>query len=261
MLNRRGDHQRFSVERPYILDSENWVAQIESHKEKNINDGAKPREEDEEKERRGEEARGKEQEKKEEERRRNWKVVKGTLHWIVWHSRNPPVLVTTLLTLCTLLYCIFKARATCIRIPRVHTILVENICALVCTNTRQEGGDSESRARGTASGKEALKGGPYLQSSYMCTRGRPCPLFYLLFVRTHRYRSCLFEDHVNGVARGASSPRRERIPLETPHVNLFPTWIFFCNASFEISIDRVPGKIDTINSSINFTPISTHFIL
>lgn len=56
MLNRRGDHQRFSVERPYILDSGNWVAQIESHKEENINDGAKPREEDEEKERRGEEA-------------------------------------------------------------------------------------------------------------------------------------------------------------------------------------------------------------
>jgi len=68
MLNRRGDHQRFSVERLlYILGSGNWVAQIESRKEENINDGAKPREENEEKERRREEARGEGKEKKERE--------------------------------------------------------------------------------------------------------------------------------------------------------------------------------------------------
>lgn len=186
----------------YILGSGNWVAQIESRKEENIN-GAKPREENEEKERRREEARGEGKEKKERETKK-LKGRKRALHWIVWHSRNPPVLVTTLLTLCTLLYCIFKARATCISVYPVCIRYFRKIYTLSCVPTQDKKVVTlNPDPGGRLPAKSSLWKEPYLQSSYMCTRGRSCSLFYLLFVRNR----CVpelpvpFEDHVNRVTR------------------------------------------------------------
>lgn len=176
-----------------------------------------------------------EKKKREEkkERRRDVKDRKrgSTLNRLALES--PLALVTTLLTLCTLLYCIFKTRATCIRIPRVHTILQENIYTLSCVPTHEtRRWRLWIRARETAPGQKKKKNSlwkePYLRSSYMCTRGRSCSLFYLLFVRTHRYRSRLF-------ARRSCERNSERAlfseegknPTRGLHVNIFPTWIFF----------------------------------
>lgn len=116
----------------------------------------------------------------------NWKIVKEALHWIVWHSRNLPALVTTLLTLYTLLYYIFKARATCIPIPCIRYLWKIYIYALTCTNIGRSGGDFENGPGGRLPAKSSLWKGPYLQSSYM--RLLVFPVLFILREDTYRYR-------------------------------------------------------------------------
>lgn len=180
-----GDHQRFSVERSFTLDPESWVAQRESrsYEEGNTSGskvGWRRRGNDEGSEMPKEGKGYKKREEAEGERELEGRK-RESLHWIVWHSREPAATRNHLLTLRTLLlslYCIFKAWATC----TVDAILLKNIRSR-CIRTTEEA--TSRTGPGDGSWQRAPSKGTVFAIACIHARRLLC---FIYFSWGHRYK-------------------------------------------------------------------------